>query len=428
MVLRKNSTLSLALILTGAAATGCGSKSSSDPATAAPTTGAPTTSGSDEEPPTAALADGSALMGAIGGALASVPGSLLISNSLRLSSSASGDVNCTEHGDPLKPGFAKAKGAPILQEDMLDHSDAAYPSKLFLCLATLSAEKGASVETLLGSIAQVQSVLCSFEKGFGTIEYTTAGNDLIAGTPKTIDLVSECWPNGAPEGITSVKFDSAMATALDASTGYEKELKFASTEADVDYTLRFFNKDGIIGFKKIEAPAAPAVGGYSELVLDSNNGVILVNTVDDRGGSGGADSAYRRVVRMKVAGELDSDLKFTSLTGLQGIRANSGNFAENPDHFDGATLIGDATKGYYGQTVRFDGTAFGTGGYAGCTGANADCTAAGLLYTTTNGPVFYNSRTEWAAHRDTGLPPCDDGVDISFAAVPKTGAFGKCAE
>lgn len=372
------------------------------------------------------LTGGAQVMGAISGALSSVPGTLLIGTTLQLASYHSGDANCTTHGDPLKSGLGKAKNDVVIDGDYLSQSDSSYPAKLFFCLSTLSAAKGASVETLNGALAQVNSVLCSFEKGFGNFEYTTAGTNLVASGPKAVDLTAECWPNGTPEGIKNITFDSAVATALDASTGYQKELKFASSSAGVDYKLKFFNKDGILGFKTVDPGNSPSIGGYSEMTLDSNTGVILVNVVDDRGGKGGADSAYRRVVRLKVKGTLGADLKFSSLEALQGIRTNSGQFSVNPDYFSGATLNGDKDKGFYGQSVAYDGKTLSTN-YAGCSGPKTACTATGLLFNSTN-TGFYNSRTEWTTHLASGLPPCDDGQDISFAAVPKTGAFGKCAK
>lgn len=384
-----------------------------------------TTKTSQTTSSTAALTGGAQVMGAISGALSSVPGTLLIGTSLQLASNYSADPNCTNHGDPLKSGHGKAKNDPLVEQDRLLDNDPSYPSKLFFCLATLSPDKGASVETLNGALAQVNSVLCSFEKSFGTFEYTAAGNNLVASGPKAVELHKECWPQGSPDSITSVTFDSAVATELDASTGYQKELRFASSAAKIDYKIRFFNKDGVIGFKTMDKGNAPAIGGYSEMTLDSTTGSILVNVVDDRGGSGGADSAYRRVTRLKVKGTLGSDLKFTSLDSIQGIRTNSGQFDVYPDAFSGATLKGDKDKGFYGQSVTYNGTTLTTQ-YAGCSGPKTDCTATGLLFESSN-LGFYNSRAEWSTHLSTGLPPCDDGKDIGFGAVPKTGAFGKCA-
>jgi hypothetical protein len=411
----------------------CGKSDEATPESAASTTtGAATsteTTKTETSKATAAtsnLSGGAQVMGAISGALSSVPGTLLIGTTLQLASYQSGDANCTNHGDPLKSGLGKAKNDVVTNTDYLSQSDSSYPSKLFFCLATLSAAKGASVETLNGALAQVNSVLCSFEKGFGSFDYTTAGNNLVSGGPKSVDLTAECWPQGTPEGIKNVTFESAVATALDVSTGYQKELKFASSSAGVDYKLRFFNKDGIIGFKTMDQGKSPAIGGYSEMTLDSTTGVILVNVVDDRGGKGGADSAFRRVVRLKVKGTLGADLKFSSLESIQGIRTNSGQFDVNPDYFSGATLNGDKDKGFYGQSVMYDGKTLSTN-YAGCSGPKTACTATGLLFNSTN-TGFYNSRTEWTTHLASGLPPCDDGKDISFAAVPKTGAFGKCAQ
>lgn len=395
--------------------------------TATSTATSTSTTTSAEAPKTSAAASltgGAQVMGAISGALSSMPGTLLIGSSLNLASYHSGDANCTTHGDPLKVGLGKKKNDVVTDSDYLSQSDPSYPSKLFFCLATLSASKGASVETLNGALTQINSVLCSFEKFFGAFEYTAAGNNLIPSGTKSVDLTADCWPNGTPEGIKTVVFDSAVATALDIKTGYQKELRFASSSAGVDYKLRFFNKDGIIGFKTHDQGASPAIGGYSEMVLDSNTGTILVNVVDDRGGKGGADSAFRRVVRLKVKGSLGADLKFTSLDSLQGIRTNSGQFSVNPNYFSGATIKGEKDKGFYGQSVMFDGSVLSTS-YKGCSGSTSSCTATGLLFDSTN-TGFYNSRAEWAVHLASGLPPCDDGKDLTFVAVPKTGAFGKC--
>lgn len=367
---------------------------------------------------TASLTTASSLITSVNGALASVPG-----DSLSLATAMSGNPLCTEHGMPVKDGVTTAKGETSTDADRLSSSDSAYPSRFFMCLATLSAADGASVETIQGSLAQVASVMCTFEKALGTITYTTEGTNLVAGGAVTAAMDASCWPNGTPEGMTSITLDSGTATLLDESTGFEKELRFTSESAGVDYQIRFFNKNGVVGFRTIDVGTSPGVGGYNEMILDSNNGVVMVNTVDDRNGAGGADSAYRRVNRMLVKGTMNtSTLKFSALTAMQGIRAESADYANSPNNFSGATLKGTVADGFYGTSVSYDGTSFTTY-YAGCSGEKATCPATGLTY---SDGVFYSSRTEWAAHKEGGMPICYDGNDLTFAAVPTTGAFGVC--
>lgn len=398
--------LKYASLATLIALSSCGKKSDDETAT--------TTSGTDN------VKTASSLIITVNTALASVP-----SSSFSLASKMSGNPYCTEHGQPLIDGVTTAKGATSTDSDRLSSSHKDYPSRFFLCLSSLSAADGASVETLQGSLAQVSSVMCTIEKALGSFEYTTAGTNLVANGNVTAALDSSCWPNGTPEGITSIIMDSGTATLLDASTGFEKELKFTSTAMGVSYKVHFFNKNGIMGFRTYDNGTSPGVGGYSEMTLDSGNGVILINTVDDRNGAGGADSAYRRVNRMVVKGDLDkTTLKFSKLTAMQGIRAESSNYATSPNSFGGVTINGDSTKGYYGTSVTYDGSAI-TSLYAGCTGAKADCTATGTGFTFTDG-TFYSSRTDWETYKASAKPMCYDGKDITFAATPTTGSFGKC--
>lgn len=384
----------------------------------------------EEAPATTAtdkLETASSLMLSINSALSSVPAGSVDKKptSLQLASTASANPLCTEHGEPLKDDSTAKKGDAIGDGARLSASSANYPARLFNCLATLTSKDGASVETIQGSLTQTASIFCSVEKAFGKFEYTTAGNDFVAGVAKDVALDSECWAQGAPDGMTSVNIDSGKATLLPESSGFQKELEFKSTKHDIYYKVRFFNKNGIIGIKTYDEGNDPGVGGYAELVLDSTKGVVLVNTVDDRNGAGGADSAYRRVVRMAVKGEMDTEkLTFKSLTSMQGIYANSGDFKNQPEYFSGYTLNGDSTNGFHGSSVSFNGSTFTTN-YEGCSGAKTDCTATGLKFTDNK---FYSSRTEWAAHRTSGLPICYDGKDLTFAAVPATGAFGVCAQ
>jgi hypothetical protein len=389
------------LILTGSFA--CGKKSDNSTASS---------SGTEN------LSTASSMMLAINGALASVP-----KESLSLASSMSGNPYCTEHGQPLKDGVTTAKGQTSSEADRLASSSSDYPSRLFMCLATLAPSEGASVETIQGSLAQVGSVICSVEKALGTIEYTTAGKNLLSSGAVTAPLDTTCWPNGTPEGMTSVKLDTATGTLLPESSGFEKELTFTSTSAGVDYRIRFYNKNGVFGFRTIDQGTSPGIGGYNELVLDSNNGVVLIESVDDRNGAGGADSAYRRTNRMMVKGTMDkSTLKFSALTGMQGIRAESGNYASSPNDFSGATIYGTTADGFYGTSVSYSGSTF-TSMYAGCTGAKATCPSTGLTFTDA---TTYSSRTSWDAHKVDGKPICYDGKDLTFVGVPATGAFGVC--
>ncbi len=396
----KTRVLGLALLMTVA----CGKDKDEKTAEEAPTA-------------TAALNNASSLILAINDALASVP-----SESFKLATNGTDNPLCSEHGKPLKDGNTKKKGEPIEEDDYLSQTDKNYPSHFFSCLATLTAKEGASVETIQGNLAQTASVFCNFEKTIGSFEYTAAGTNLLPNGNKEMTLDKECWPNGTPEGITSITIDKATATALDESTGFEKELYFHAADVG-DYRMRFFNRNGIVGFRKIEEGNAPAIGGYADLVLDSNKGVVLMDVVDDRGGNGGADSVYTRTQRVRVSGDMDkTTLKFKSLNLLQGIQAQPSSLTDGLKQFSGVTINGTKDAGFYGTTVSYsDGTFYPA--YEGCTGAKADCTATGLKFT--DGTFAY-SRTEWAAHRTSGMPICENGKDLTFAAVPANGKFGSC--
>lgn len=397
-----------------------------------------TTPAAEEETySTSTLTTGSAVMGTITNSLASLgtaaPGTLVIQTGVGLDSSGSGNPLCSEHGQPLNPDLDIGQGDPIPDGSFLSQDDPNYAANLFFCLATLTPEEGASVETILGSLAQAQSILCSFEEAFGTISYTTEGTNLLAGGPTEATLSETCWPNGAPDGITSITFTEGVATALDESTGYEKKLTFSGEVegGEVSQELLFFNKDGVIGFKTMGAGNAPAVGDASQVTFDTNTGAIVVNVIDDRGGFGGADSSYRRIVRMKVKGTLDADLNFTGIESMQGIYANSGFVFEEDTAMDASSSIvslkGNATDGFYGVARQYN-SSTGSEVYAGCTGANDECTGEGLAITDALNTSFYGSasRSAWGTHIESGLPPCDDGNDLTFDAVPTTGAFGVC--
>jgi len=394
---------------------------------------------------TANLTTGNAVMSAISTSLSSLgaaaPGTLVINAAgLNLATNASGNSLCAEHGQPLKSGLTYKKGDAVSDSDYLSQSDKNYSANLFFCLATLTSEDGASVETLLGSLAQAQSIICSFEEAFGTIEYTTAGTNLVASGSKKTTLSSTCWPQGTPEGITEITFTKGVATALAESSGYEKNLTFTGEvgegdqKGEVSESLSYFNKDGIIGFRKGGAGKSPAVGDATQVTFNAKTGEVVVNVIDDRGGAGGADSSYRRTVRMKVKGTLDADLKFTGIESMQGIYATSGSNPEGDTALDTSSNIislkGDSTNGFYGN-VRVYNSGKGEEVFSGCTGAKTDCTTAelnDLIITDALNTSFYGSasRASWATQVADGLPPCYNSDDLTFDSLPTTGAFGIC--
>ena len=404
-------------------AVSCGKSSDDDDTVAATPAATPTPAA------TAAKVEGAyevvkTVDAALSSSASTVPGSLIIPPTSLALAKMGGNKICSEHGTPVKAGLGKAKDEELGSNYELATSDAEYASKLFYCIASMETT---SPETIRGSLAQFKSVLCSFEKALGkAIEYTEAGNNLIGASGSLdVNLTTECWPQGTPEGLTKVAMTKGVATKLAADTGYQYQLSFSSEESG-DYNLRFYNADGRIGFKKFGEGAKEGAGDLTEILLDTNTGSIIANIVDDREGSGGANEAYRRVVRMKVKGEFDAaTLAFKAIDSMQGIYFNSGDYSKSQDSFSATTINGDKTKGFYAHSVKGTVGATPTDDYKACTGLKTDCSATGLIVDAA-ATKFFNYRSEWKVQKSTGLPPCDKGVDIDFGAVVPTGKLGKC--
>lgn len=405
---------------------GCGKKNNDDEDAAQSTTtsGAAGTTNTDKV--NGAYAVVKTVDSAMSSSGSTAPGTLIIPpTSLHLASYMGKNKICSAHGVPVKDGLSKAVGDELGGNDQLDLSDTTYASKLFYCLASMETD---SPETIRGSLAQFKSILCSLEKALGKeIEYTEAGNDMMAGaTSLKVALGSDCWPQGTPDGMTEVVMDKVLATKMADASGFQYMLQFGGTDVG-SYNLAFFNADGRIGFKKWDDGKDDGAGSYTEIVLDSTAGVVLLNMVDDREGAGGADSAYRRTVRMKLKGEFDTEsLAFKSIAALQGLYFNSGDYASNKLQFTGTTINGDKDKGFYAHSVGGVAGTSVTDRFKGCTGLKSDCTATGLLIDATNSKTFFDSREDWKKEKTDGLPLCDNGKDIDFAGVMSTGKFGKC--
>ncbi len=359
----------------------------------------------------------SGIMGVIDNAMSSMGGSQAASTGISgvtvLTEGTSSDPRCGEHGTPYANGT------------QMDFNDEDYASTKFYCL--LSANL-ASPETVRGSLRQVKSVFCSVEAAVGTIEYTEAGNQMIS-SETLVPLTDACWPLGKPDGMTAVSISTLTATKLDsATTGWQYKLAF-SGEGVGDYILYFFNNDGVIGFKKLDGGDAPGTGGATSITLDLNNGVLLLNAIDDRNGYGGADSQYRRLTRMRVTGTV-SNYVFTEINKLEGYQFNNdGTLDPNSgalNNFSGQTVLGSAAAGYVYRNFQFDSTTDTRTDATNqaCVGSTDSCASLTPLVATTN--TFFNDTSTWAAFIANSKPLCDDGTSVTLSPTPVNGVLGVC--
>lgn len=359
------------------------------------------------------LTKASGIMSAVDSALSSMGSSGFSTSSLNTRDTASDDPRCGENGSPFDSG------------SQMSGSNEAYAPTRFYCL--LAADL-ASVETLRGALAQIKSVFCSVEAAVGTIEYTEAGNDLVdSASPVTVPLTSTCWPQGLPDGMTTVTLTDMIATELDSSTaGYQYKLQFSGEE--VAYTLFFFNSDGKVGFRTVEEGSAPATGGSTSIMLDTTNGVLLLNAIDDRNGAGGATGSYRRLTRVRATGTLSSAYEFTALDKLEGFSAdNSGTLAPasgSNNSFTVSTVFGDATSGYAYRHMTYNGTSVATSSSA-CLESGDSCGSVTPLEVTGGTTSFFNTTTGWATFNTSALPLCNDNA-VTLSMIADTGALGVC--
>jgi hypothetical protein len=381
------------------------------------------------------ITEGSAasVLNAAGGSLDSAD---LIDVNTALSSrnQSTNDPLCSEFGEPWDTDTDAV---------MLD-SNEAYAGRLFYCLVSSTAVE--SVDTIPGQLAQLESILCTMENGVGLTadSYTEAGAELVDSAPQSVSLPASCWPQGTPDGLTEVPLDSVVATLLDPQTdGFQYQIRLQASALAIDVTVKFFNSNGVFGFQKTEPGATGFAGSDFRITVDSNNGVLLANLIEDRGGAGGADSVYRTLMRLRVAGTMSAaNFRFTQVNAGRGYV-----FISGPALDDGLPGGNDTTFAYNAYTV--DGTSDNGFEFTRWMTMNSDTTDPSSVSTTCDGSgdcsgalsfdeTAMNAfmakdaagKSGWDTFIASGLPMCDaaSGADaITFSDVPSsTGALGVC--
>jgi len=322
------------------------------------------------------------------------------------------DENCSIYGRPWG----------------MSESDDAYPATLFHCKSTISS---GGPETIRGAIGTIKGVLCALEQVVGSLSYSAEGTDNVQGlseADRTMSIDTTCFNEyqvaDMNEGV--IVLDSVIGSLLDADTyGFDHELVLSLTIAGQPrtYIMRFFVTSDKFGFAQVEEGLAPGTGGATNVTINLADGVVRYDYWDDRNGGSGADSNFRRHVRMRVAGDLDTtSYVFTSITDLQGIYA-SGN--GDADQFDAATVRGNAIDGFRGYSYNYSDSTLTP--YAdSCLPADT-CEGNTGFELTTDRLGFLNSRTGMADYVLNGFPVCDGNAGVlTFDVVPATGPLGVC--
>ncbi len=262
----------------------------------------------------------------------------------------------------------------------------------------------------------------------GNITYTTAGNDLIdASSPVTVPLTTACWPQGLPDGMTEVVLNDMVATQLDSTLdGFQYNLSFTGAELGL-YSLDFFNSGGKIGFKKREDGQNNGVGGVTLMTLDMTNGELLVNMIDDRDRS---SDSYRRLMRMRVTGTVNSSYEFTALNALEGFLINSSMgfnaVSGSNNNYFGASVMGTAASGYLYKSMSRNDGATDTVNASKCEGSTDSCASVTPLLFVGGANSFFNVTSSWASYITSSKPLCDDGSSITLDILAVNGPLGVC--
>lgn len=401
-----------------------------NPDTANPETATSTTVEIDLEPGSELLGAASAALVSAGGVLESSEGASL--NLAESSGQSTNDPLCNENAGPWD----------VDDEANMADSDASYAQRLFYC--AIFSNTIESSEAVAGILKQNQSITCTVENHFSLTadSYTSTETELVTGSEAvTAALTEECWPQGQPDGVTAVPFTSVKIQALDlATTGFSHKIAIKSAPMNVDMELRTFSKDGIIGFSRQDLEkVSPGVGDDMRLTLDTNKGVLMFNSIGDRNGGGGADSAYRTLIRAYVKGTLDpTTLAFTSVDNVEGFYGISGpGFAAANDTnytYSFYTGYGNSTTGFQWKRFSHDGSgATPTLDSTSCTDGDETCSDAEDLGSLTeiHALMTRSAETEdaWKGLIDGGMPLCEPaiGTGVDLSPVPTfLAAGGNC--
>lgn len=315
---------------------------------------------------------------------------------------------------------------------MLD-SNPLYAPTLFHCAMTANLPE--SMDSIVGAMALISSVSCMLEEAFTITPdtYTSEGNNLVTGSTDIPTNIATCWPQGFPDGSPeTLPVTQATLTALDsATTGYTNEIVLGVNLGDpVTFQARWFVSGGRMGVAIMEdAQGTGATGSATQITVDSVNGVLLVNMIDDRGQGG---NTYLTLARARIAGTMGANFSFSAVNEAKGFYMISG-----PGYNISAANGGDYEYSMY--------TAHGAGGNFqfkrfvrdGAPPAQAaeycegDCASIADIGTPAQIDEFTRptSRADaWSAYLANPTPMCDAGNDaINYSDVPaSTGPLGVC--
>ncbi|MFW7382122.1 MAG: hypothetical protein ACOH5I_25175 [Oligoflexus sp.] len=418
----------------------CGSDSDDSAGAAAGAGGA----GTNENSALAKVTEGSASELMALGLQAIQSGRLAVeASSLRLQDGdggGSGEASVQSENDPLCSN--KAEPWDTVNNQRWNSGDG-YLERLFYC--AVNAKTYESVDSLIGQLTQTKSIFCSLEAAVGieADKFTENGNNLVTADPINIELNSECWPQGAPDGLTSIPMESITLTKLAESTGFQYAIEMSNEEYDLDYEIRFFNKDGVFGFSTPGGGNTPGVGERFDLTIDTNNGVILLNVINDRNKD---DDPYLSLLRMRVSGEFDAENgSFDSVSAAKGIYVFSGPgynaVAGNNFPYSAYEVSGNSTTGFRYRHIwnqpdqDASGPAINTDATE-CSGGTATCEDAVDIGSTADVHTLVTAseaiKAAWSEHINDGLPLCNastgDAAITLDAAPASTGEFGVCQD
>lgn len=340
------------------------------------------------------------------------------------------DSLCTAHGDPYD---AEAQG------HMGDSED--YAPRKFYCLVNSGVIE--STDTLPGFLKQQASIMCTLKEQLelDIEQFTTDGKQYVEGDEaQSLDLTEACWPQGMPDGQTSVPMNSVIGKALAEDSGWQYEVNVVSEAMGMDLKLRYFAKDGIFGFARYEEPAAsPGAGAGMSAIIDTAKGVILFDVFSDKAGE---DNNGRTVVRLRVKGTFDENLKFSEINEGRGFAYVSGGTGftgavDNNHVFSMYTVDGSSDGGYqFKQLVNSseDMTTITTR-HTKCADSDDDCASSTDIGTTADlKTLAFKSQAihdawEGFIDRKPACEPAENGsaaINYSDALIPNTGAFGVC--
>jgi hypothetical protein len=384
-------------------------------------------------PSSAVLSAAANALGSANGLLNSAGASLKLQSNLTADSSQStNDLLCSNHAEPWDS---------TTDAVMLD-SNSEFTARLFYC-----AFFGNVIESsgsVAGVLAQNQAITCTIESHFSldASSYTTTVQELVTGDSEDVALTAACWPNGIPDGLTSIPFSSVEIEAMDAdTTGWTHSIRIKSTAAEIDMELKTFTGNGTFGFARSENSVnAPGAGDDIRMTVDMVNGVLMFNSINDRAGGGGADSAYRTLIRAKVSGTIDAtDFSFSAVNSTRGFYGISGpdfNAANDTDYaWNMYTVDGNPTTGFQWKRFIHETGESVTELSSTCTEGTTTCADAESIGT--NEEMYaLMSRTsvvegEWSALITSGMPLCEPAADseVNFSGAPTfTGKLGQCID